>query len=627
MKSAIFLLEGNIDILKIKNDMDTYDVSKLFALDYESHKILVENNLDHEIAENYLSNENRITIDDNSIHTTTTWYNIPEIKKFLIFEEINLGSLIEMELQLFFAKAYGNAVMINTIIELNMPEHIVSYTSINDYVERICKQKNIHIISNTPSQLLSLQSDKLNIKLNLGPYPISITVSRKTFSNIRKIVDKTTNLFFKLKPNLHNIKNKKSILLLDFNPVQYDLLMNELSLLNKNIILLNQRRPAIWNLQSLKIIKNFNCKIINLNDFEKNVIKKINLEIKILKSNLEKMWNLNSTFEEIFSYNSNTFWYSIKESFTKTCTSRFCESVRRILLVNKLFDTLDISVILEWAETGQEEKEIISISKKKGIKSILLQHAMDPLSNVWDKYHQFSLGGYSSFISDKQALWGPQVKDHALSYGHKKENLIEIGSPRHDNFFKSINKGKKTGVILFATTAPTPKMSFEQIPFEAYPNFDNFVREVCRVAKKFPDKQLIIKPHPQADFLSNITKIIKEIDPSIPILYNASLIELINSCDLVITFNNSTVMLDSMILAKPVISLQTEKWTEKDDLMKTNAFLPISDIAEIENNMKKVLYDTDFKNLLLKNSKDFVNDYLVHHGTASHELAKLLDSF
>lgn len=532
-----------------------------------------------------------------------------------------------MELLHYFVKIYGNATMIDKIIEKESPMYIVSYTSLNDYIERICKQKNIHVISHTLSQLQSLQFDKINIKYNLGSHPISITISRKTFMKIRKIVDKTTNLFFKLKPNMKLIRNNKSILLLDFNPIQYDTLMKELSSLNKNILLLNQRRPAIWNIESFKIIKNTNCKIIHLNDFEEKIREKINIEIKTLESNLEKIWGFNSTFEEIFSTNSNTFWHAIKESFTKICTSRFCESIRRILLVNELFDTLDISVILEWAETGQEEKEIILLSKKRGIKSVLLQHAMDPLSHVWDKYHRFALGGYSYFISNKQALWGQQVKNSAISYGKKEENLIVTGSPRHDNFFKSIGKKKKNGVILFATTAVTGRMSFEQTPIEAYTNFDNFVREVCRIAKKFPDKQLIVKPHPQPDSLSNITKIIKEIDPSIPILYNASLIELINSCDLLITFNNSTVILESMILGKPAISLQIEKWAQEDDIVKTEAFLSISNIEEIENGMKKILYDTNYKNNLIENSKIFVDNYLANHGTASQKLVKLLDSF
>lgn len=279
MNTAIFLIEGNIDILKIKNDMATYDTCKLFALNYESHKILVENDLKHEIAENFLSNEDRKKIDDDSIHTTSTWYNDQTIKEIITFEGINLGSLIEMELLQYFVKIYGNIITIDKIIENESPSHIVSYTSLNDYVERICKQKNIYINSHTLQQSPSLQFDKINIKYDFGPYPVSINISRKTFMKIRKIADKITNLFLRLKPNMKLIGDKKSIVLLDFNPVQYELLIKELSSLNKNIILINQRRPAIWNFQSFKIIKNSNCKIIHLNDFEEKIDKKFNIII------------------------------------------------------------------------------------------------------------------------------------------------------------------------------------------------------------------------------------------------------------------------------------------------------------------------------------------------------------
>ena len=110
-------------------------------------------------------------------------------------------------------------------------------------------------------------------------------------------------------------------------------------------------------------------------------------------------------------------------------------------------------------------------------------------------------------------------------------------------------------------------------------------------------------------------------------MYNESLVELINSCDLLITFNNSTVILESMILGKPAISLQIEKWAQEDDIIKTEAFLSISNIEEVEDGIKKILYDSKYENKLIENSRIFVNNYLANHGTASYELAKLLDSF
>jgi hypothetical protein len=99
----------------------------------------------------------------------------------------------------------------------------------------------------------------------LGPLPIKFSISRIFYNKIKSISDKITSLLFNFNPNKNSIK--KNILLLDFNPIPYESLLKQLSKLDKNIILLNQRRPAIWNLKSLLIMKKLNCKIFNLNFF------------------------------------------------------------------------------------------------------------------------------------------------------------------------------------------------------------------------------------------------------------------------------------------------------------------------------------------------------------------------
>jgi len=626
MTDTIFLIENHVDIEEIKNSISYYKNSKIFSLSYPAYKNLIKNQISNEIGEDYLTVEDRKNIDDSAINTTITWHDHSSIKDLFFFDGHNLATLIEMELLQYFARIYGNAMTIVKIIEKEEPNLIIAYTQLNDFIQRICKQKNIQVILHDEVEQSSLLFDKMNIKYNLGSHPLSITISRSRYLKIKKFVEKIINSIFRLNPNF-KLAQKKSILLIDFNPTQYDVLIKELSASDKNILLLNQRRPAVWNLQSLKIILNSKCKIIHLDHFAKKIETKLLQELDILSDNLKKIWNLDSVFEDTFSINSHTFWHSIKNSFMQICDKRFSESVRRILLLNELFDKFNISVILEWAETGQEEKEIISISKKRGIKSVMLQHSMDSTSNKWDKFHKFALGGYSFFISDKQAFWGKVAKNRALSYGHKEENLLVTGSPRHDNFFKVIKNAQNKGIILFATTSVTGRISFEQTPFESYVKFDNFVREVCRVVKKFTDKQLIVKPHPQPDFLSNITELIKEIDPNIPIIYNANLVELINSCDILITFNNSTIALESMILNKPAISLQIEKWAEEDEIVKTGALLSIANINDIESGIKKLLYDKEFKDKIQQNSRKFIESYFVNKGHASETLAKILDRF
>ena len=105
-------------------------------------------------------------------------------------------------------------------------------------------------------------------------------------------------------------------MLLDFNPERYEHLLLELSKLNHNIILLNQRRPAVWNKNSLKIIRKTNTFVINLNNFSnKSEIKKIDLLKQSFLKNLHNIPLDNEEITQFFSIQQRTFWNIIKDNF------------------------------------------------------------------------------------------------------------------------------------------------------------------------------------------------------------------------------------------------------------------------------------------------------------------------
>ena len=623
MTDIISILDENFDVIKFKEELIQHKNVKILSLNYFSHKILEKNNLSHELGDQYLTREDISLIDDKSTDITTNWYNHDLLKPFLIYHGINLGSLIELELFQYLLSIYRKTVSIVRIIEKESPKIIIASTNINEFIKDICSTKNIKIILLQNPKTDSMYFDTINIKYNLGLIPISITLSRNNYLKIKNIFDNITGSTFGL--NYHNnLKHQKSILLLDFNPVSYKILLRELSKLDKNILLLNQRRPAIWNLKSMQIVRNSKCTVINLNDFEKYGRDKVKIETIDLTEKLNKMFELSDVFESIFSFDSYPLWNSIKNTFTKTCISRFTESLRRMILLEYMFEKFDVSVILEWAETGQEEKEIINISKKKGIPSILLQHGMYPNSLTWNKFARFLAYFSHPFISDKQAIWGEITKNFALEHDHNEKDLVITGSPRHDEFFNFNKKIKNKGVILFATTGASGIFT-EGSTTDVHIKFENFVREVCRVAKKL-DKQLIIKPHPQPDSINNILELIKEIDDKIPIILETDLKELISSCELLITFNNSTIALESIILNKPTISLQIEKWAEESQIAKMNAVLSITKEQDIEDGITKMINDVELKNQINLNSKKFLELYLSNQGHASQTLAKILDA-
>ena len=622
MKNSIIFLEGDIDkklINKITND---YSSSKIFTLDYTSHKKLESLSLSHDLSDDELSDSDKKEIDMIVTNLASNWH-----KKFesnLSFHNIILPIMIESEMVLFLSSLYIKIFSIDKILKKFKPNSVLSSSTINDYVKKQCVSSHLPCETVEITKDTELLFDKINLKFNIFGFPISLNISRKKFLRIKEIFEKI--LYRILITDLTSPNKQNSIVLLDFNTVQYEELLYELSKLDKNVILINQRRPAIWNWKSLQIIRNSKLKVFNLNKFQTQYQKIINESIKNFKINFDNIFDNETQLENLFSINQISFWSSIQNSFKKICYSRFSESISRIILFEKFFTNFKTSVILEWAETGQEEKDCLYVSKNFNIPSVMLQHARMPISSMWKPFGKF-LGYFTDpLLSTKQAVWGDSTQNYAISCGHKKENVIITGSPRHDKFFNYSSKPNKKGIILFATTG-WAGVATETSTVRSMMQFENFVKTVFDVMKKFPEKQLIIKPHPHSENLVHALSIFKKLDPKIQVLPNANLTELIDSSEIVITFTNSTIALESIILGKPTMSLQIENWAKDEEIAKMNAVYSIYEENEIEEGIKKLLYDEDFKKELQANAKNFLNQYMKFQGESSRKLAEELNNF
>jgi len=318
-----------------------------------------------------------------------------------------------------------------------------------------------------------------------------------------------------------------------------------------------------------------------------------------------------------------SFWDSIKNPFQDICETRFSESTKRIFLLEKLFDLYNITKILVWVDVGQEEKECILVGKQFKIESVMLQHGRFQTSEIWNKFAQF-LGQFPApLLSDKQIVWGDTTKQYAISHKHIPENLIVGGSPRHDKFFNLIDKPKKNGTIVLATTG-TMFLSGDSCTTNSQIKYDKFIQEIYNVVKSLPNHKLLVKPHPSQIINKYVRDVIHEIDPTIEIVENISNEKLFSSADLLITFNNSTTALESLIVGTPAISLQTESWANEDDIANSGAVSCISKISECESIIKKILHDENFRKSLSIKRESFLQQYLKNPGTASISIADIL---
>lgn len=616
--NEIILVEGDINFESI--DKEIFDNKKLVvSFDYKSHKSLTENNIEHKLVEEFFLEDDKAEIDLFSLKLGISWYKDKKLKSYLEYDGLNLGSLLELEMPSYFFNILKKIIGIKKIIEKENPNKIISY-SLKKYVYVICKERGIKTQFYEKKISTGLFFDEISIPLNLGFTIKNVKISRKNYFKIKKAVDKISNSVWKTKSSKKALEKKDSILLLDFNTKLYKDFIKSFPSSEKNIIFLNQRRPAIWDLESLKIIKNSNCKVLSLRDFENKETKKIyQMKQDELRQKLNQMLENEDVLKNIFSHNNEPFWNAIKEDFSKIVIERFSESMRRLILIHEMFENLNIKSIVNWAHTGMEEKEIGFVANNKTIPIFCLQHGIMTLNEKFEKYHPIMPVLPSN--NSKMMVWGEIMKEYLLKHKINPRQILVVGSPRHDRFFKKKSHDMKNTILIASNLFF--HLNFEGNDIRAIQRFELFLRKTLEYIKKNSDKQPVLKLHETEYF--EISSIVKKIDPTIPIFKYKDILELLGTCDILISLNYSTILLDALILNKPTLVFLPEKQNfEEEEIIKQKAVLSVSDISELDIKLKQILFDKNIRKELIKNGKQFVDKYFSQQGNSSKFLTKLL---
>ena len=612
----IILVEGKIDF-NILNQNLFNNNSLIISFDFESHKSL--NKIPHKTIEEYFSEEDKKEIDDLALNLGTNWYKDKQIERIINYEGLNLGKLVELEMPSYFFKHLKRIIGIKKIIEKENPKKIISY-SLDRYLKSICKNYDIDLVLLKNNIPLNLFFDTIEIPLNLGFTTRNIKLSRKNYFRLKKVVDKSFILISKTKFNKKVLQNKESILLVDFNTKLYEDFLKSFPNSDKNIIILNQRKPTIWDFKTLQIIKNSNCKILSIKDFENKVTKNKNkLEQTILNKKLKQMLSEENSMNNICSHNQESFWNIIKDEFLEIIIKRFSESIERLILIDKMFNEMNIKSVLDWAHTGTEEKEISFHANKKGISIFCVQHGIMTLNTKFEKYH--SIMPVLPSNNSKLLVWGKIMENYLLEHKIDSEQITIVGSPRHDRFFKKkISKNNNT--ILIASNLFF-HYNFEGNDTRAYDRFELYLKKILKYIKKNSNKKPIIKLHSSEYF--NIAPIINKIDQNIPIYQHEDLLPILETCDSLISLNYSTILVDGLILKKPTMVILPEKQNfEQEEIIKKGAVAVVSNKIELETKLNDFLCNKQFRENLISNGENFVDEYFSFQGNSSKILSKFL---
>ena len=294
MVTKVLLIGNVLDIDVIPDDILYDKETKIFSFDLDIHEKLISKKIIHEIADNLLDQEDRMNIFDKLIEFRSWHSHLPSNK--IKYENVNLLKLLDSNefLQSISSKVI-NSILIHKIIENEKPSKIFSTTYFSSTLNSIKNKQDFEIKIFETTFHEELMWDKIPIKYNFGKLHFNFNLSKKKYLKIKNFVENTSKLFFNFNFNL-NSKNKKNIIFLEFNPQLFSELFLELKKYDQNIILVNQRRSAIWSKNSLNVVKNSNCKILQL----ENILNKEE-KVEILKfyhliiPEIDRLWQ-NSDF-------------------------------------------------------------------------------------------------------------------------------------------------------------------------------------------------------------------------------------------------------------------------------------------------------------------------------------------
>ena len=289
-------------------------------------------------------------------------------------------------------------------------------------------------------------------------------------------------------------------------------------------------------------------------------------------------------------------------------------------MFEKLFEKYTISKIVILDESGFDEQILLKLGQKYNIPTILVQHGLYYLTNERFNFENFRR--MFSKESDYFLTWGEKEESFALKNNVPKSKIKKIGCSFYDDLFERKKIGDSSEkYILLAADAPNSHTSLETT-IEAREKYQNVIKEVCKITKKL-NKKLIIKLHPSKYIGEDL--IAKSIDPAIEVYRTGDITKFIENCEIMLVTNLSSVIVESQILKKPVISISTYSHNGTPQIFSSKSCIETS-IENLEDLLQSFLINEHIKNEQIGKGESYVYEHFSNPKHATLEFLKFLES-
>ena len=611
--SVILLIDSDFDLSKIKTIKKDFHCDKIISFDYDSHKNLHLENTKHEISDEFITQEETNEI-QNHLYTFSKWYDEKSLQKFFMVEGLNIGQLLQEQFIDYMIKFLKKFFEFKKIYE-KFPDALFVSSGILYEISTIFSS-NIQQVGINKVDNYDFVHDKVRVDVNVGKNRINFSLSSSKYKKIKHFSEKFTQSLFEPKIS----SSSPNVLLVELSTEIYQKLLDESRNHDINLIQFGIRRPAIWNMETFKIIKNSKCGIVTPDSLIDSELKiKIQEQKNLITKQISDLYQQDEILSKYFSYEGYSFWLAIKPIIQKLFEKRIEQISRDIQTIKALFQKITIDTAIISSEIGITEQIVINESKKCGVKLALLQHGVY-YDTKEAKEKNLSQGLYP-IKSDKFLIWG-RVSENDL----KNIDIIEpkklkiIGYPKYDSW-KSVSTDNDSGAVLLALTGPE-HMVIQGHQISNIKKFENYLEEICKAVSAMK-KKLIIKTHPSFHVF-DFTDLIKKNSSDIEVISGGSIMELINSCDIIVATNHTTAILESYLLQRPVICLPIIDYNLGiPTLFDFNSDMNIP-IEKFQVTLEKLMRDNNFKNQIIRKQNQFVENYLANHGSSSKKLIEYI---
>ena len=593
--------------------------SKIISFDYDTHKILNDKKIKHEVSDKYLSKEDLRTI-QKTAYSVSEWFNAEIASKYIYYKKVNLGSLIQDELINILVN------YIKKFFELyKISKQFDDFTFIGS--ETCCK-----IMKNFSKKTTKFQNSKIKnsqqfpldlikIKMQIGTknHSMEFGISKNLFKKLKSISEKSSKLL--LPKNSSIGETSKNVLIIEFDPIKYQSFFKQMPYSELNFLIYNRRRPAIWNFQSYNLIKKSGCFVETENSLSNASLKKIISNGRFqTETKISDLFLKESFFKSFFSIEGISFWSTFKEFFQEYFRKRALEFIEEIELTKKLMEKYRFSSILILSEAGQNERIALQLGCQEKIPVCMVQHSI--AYDTKESYGMNVAKGSLPINSDHYLCWGRTSEEYSQNMGIEAERVHSVGSAVYDDIrFDEEHCSKKEHVLL-ATGSPT-KEHASDLTVEIIEKNMDAVKKICQLVTKY-NKKLIIKTHPSPDELDP-SVIAKQVSPDIKVIKEGNISPLIQSCEILIINNLTSPLMEAWLMKKPVMSLLV---TDNDNGIPTafkNNSCIITDLEKLGDDLKSVLDNEHVRNQLIIDGTKSAKEYLSYQNNGSKELIKFLE--